>query len=244
MTNTCVASTDRDLTTTAKLKALVLGATATSTVQDGYFSDLIRRASDWAESYVGYPLTVQTYQEMVAGFGSRRLMLERTPLRAVDRVFDATDTGTATQVLTSEFRVEHRDAGFLSRDRGWAWTANGNTLWHSESAFPLGLDPAAGEEYKPWLVDYRAGWTYAGVDTGSANWSTEAGTTSTGRTLPDDVEQAVLLKASALHEDSEEVVMEQLGDVRVQYQSAGVDRAGNPVLSAWEKLLAPYRRQK
>src|SRR6266404_5468333 len=173
-----VASTDQDLTTTSALKAMVLGASATSTVQDAFLSALVRRSSKWAETYIGQPLTVQTYRETVAGYGRRNLMLSRTPIRAIAAIYDATDTGTAQAVGTSEIRIEDAEAGLLSRDIGFGWNA---TLQFRAAfsglysdAIPLDPAPMPGQEYRPWLVDYVAGYSYGGVDTGSANWSTRA----------------------------------------------------------------------
>lgn len=220
---------------------MVLGATATSTAHDAHLSNLIRRASRWVESYVGYPPTLQSYQETVASFGMRTMKLARTPVTAVDRVFDATDTGTATVLTATEFRVEDADAGLLSRDIGWPWSATlqGRNL---SLAIPLEPAPVPGDEYKPWLVDYRAGWTYGGVDTGSSNWSTANGTTSTGRTLPEDVEAAALLRAQAMYEgiDLDGVVAERLGDIEVTYR--GNARAMAQDAPTYEQLLWPYRR--
>ena len=71
------ASTDRYLTTTAAVKALVLGATATSTVEDAYLSDLILRASAWAERYVGYKLSAEKVLERLPAFGTGRVVLSR-----------------------------------------------------------------------------------------------------------------------------------------------------------------------
>ncbi len=246
MLRTCVASTDVDLTTTGALKQLIFGATATSTAQDAYLSLVIRRASKWAETYVGYPLTLQTYQETVASYGMRELVLSRTPISAVDRVFDSSDTGTASQVLSSEFRVEDPDAGFLSRDLGWAWSATlqaryGNAYVSGGGpAFPLSPEPVPGDEYRPWLVDYRAGYVYGGLSTDSANWSTEKGSTSTGRTLPEDIELAVLIAAQEIFENRNDVLSESLGDVSVTY--ANRSSAGPDSMTSYEKILAPYRR--
>lgn len=243
MLDVVTASTDRSLATVAALKSLALGATATSTVQDAYFADLIARSSRWAESYLGYPLTLQTYQECVAGYGARRLVLARTPIVAVDRVFDATDTGTATQILSSEFRVQDRDAGFLSRNQGWPWTATlqapSFSGWAGGGpAFPLSPEPVPGDEYEPFLVDYRAGWTLAGVETTSANYSTANGTTSTGRTLPEDIEYGVLLRAQDMFEGLDnDITAESLGDLSVNYASVQTDKP-----TPAERLLMPYRR--
>lgn len=239
-----VASTDRDLTTTGALKALILGATATSTLQDVRLSALIRQASRWAETFVGYPLTVQSYRESVAGFGRRNLMLARVPIVAVSAVYDATDTGTATLLNTSEYRVEDTEAGFLSRDQGFAWTASmqwrsgpRGTFGTAGDAIPLEPQPMPGQEYKPWLCDYVAGWTYNGVSTSSPNWSTVNGSTSTGRTMPEDIEQAVLLRAQELHVNPLGVVKEVVGDLSVQYNARSVN-----LDSPAEIMLLPYQR--
>ena len=237
------ASTDRDLTSTSDLKALVLGATATSTSADAYMSNLIRRGSRWAGSFIGQDeLTVQTYRETVPGYGSRRLMLSRTPLRAIKAVYDATDTGTADQLETTDFIVEDREAGLLAIDEGFPWTAP--LQWRGAAALygdaiPLDPSPLSGQEYRPYLVDYVAGWTYGGIDTGSSNWSTIAGTTSTGRTLPEDIEAGVLQRSQAFYQNRDGIAEESLGDVSVKYnaRSGGVD---SPY--SWEELLEPYRR--
>jgi hypothetical protein len=229
---TCVASTDRDLTTTGQLKALVLGATATSTVEDGRFSLAIRAASAWAESYLGYPLTVASYGETAAAFGRRNLMLTRYPIRSVDLVLDTTSTEDAVELSSTMFRLENPEAGMLSRDGGWEWTA---------PELPGGLvpSPAVGQEQRPWFVSYSAGYTYAGLDTGSANWSTGKGTTSTGRTLPEDIEQAVLMKAQTVYENTDGVDFEQLGDLSVRYNTRSADAGAAP--EPYEALLMPYR---
>lgn len=229
-----VLSTDRDLTTTGALKALVLGATATSTAYDAHFSNLIRRGSRWAETFIGTPLTVQSYRETVAGFGRRNLMLARTPLRSVGAVYEATDTGTAIALASTEIRVENAEAGFLSRDDGWGWTV--------PSEGDLELRPMTGQEWKPWLVDYSAGYTYDGLTTSSANWSTAAGSTSTGRTLPEDIETAVLLWCAKAYTVPIGVASEQLGDLKVEYNLRSNRKDSEAQWQEHELILEPYRR--
>ena len=236
------SSTDQALTTTSQLRSLVLGATATSTALDSRFSDLVMFASKWAERYIGQPLTAQTYRETVPGYGLRRLMLSRTPLLAVNALYTSTSTADATVVETSEFIVEDRDAGLLARDQGFSWSAT--LQWPGSGSFdagslPLLPSPLPGQEYRPWLVDYVAGWTYAGLSTSSPNWSTEGGTTSTGRTVPEDVEYAVLLRAQALFDNNEGISSETLGDISVSYITP--NRMAD-TLPMYEQLLAPYRR--
>lgn len=240
MLTVCCTSTDVDLTTTSALKSL-LGTT--STAQDAWLATVIRSASRWAESYVGYPLTAQSYSETLAGYGRRELMVKRTPIRNVDRIMTATTTDDATEITSTEYILEDEDAGLIARNQGFHWTAtleSNNFL----AATPLEYHPMGGQEYKPWLVDYRAGWTYSGLTTDSPNYSTGNGTTSTGRTLPEDIEQAVLFRAQALYEDADEVASESLGDLAVNYRSLGTDPTSGKQISKAELLLGPYVRFK
>jgi hypothetical protein len=251
MLTVTVKSTDPDVAVVADLKARLLGTTATSTANDALYAGYIRAATRWAESYVGYPLSVQSYRESIASFGSLRLRVARTPLRAVTGFFTATDTGTAGAFLTTEYRVD-ADPGFLTRvgDYGFEWSIQ--TQGDLETR-PTGYEP------EPWLVDYVAGWTRNGLDTGSANWSTQQGTTDTGRTLPEDVEEAVLQRASALTIQANTarsaasvgvagVASERIDDLEVNYRSASDDRVAvsqsGALASAapYEILLDPYRR--
>jgi hypothetical protein len=232
----CASSTDSDLTTTGMLKNL-LGTTSTG--QDAFLSLLIRSASKWAENYIGVPLSLQSYSESVPGYNRLQLMLDRTPVRAIDRVMDATDTG-ASQILSSDFTVDSPDAGILTRTQGWNWTplVEGHSF---DAAVPLTLTPLPGQELKPFLVDYRAGFTYGGITTGSPHWSTEKGTTSTGRTLPEDLELAVLFKAQEFYEGGQVPASESLGDLSVNYRSLGTDSEGQQITRATE-ILDRYRR--
>jgi hypothetical protein len=233
----CASSTDVDLSTTGMLKQL-LGTSSTG--QDVLLSALIRSASRYVENYIGTPLTLQSYSESVAGFGRLQLMLDRTPVRAIDRILDATDSGQASQIYTSEYAVDSADAGVITRQQGWDWTPllEGRCF---DASVPLSLTPLAGQELKPFLVDYRAGYTYNGVTTSSPNWSTEKGTTSTGRTLPEDLELAVLFRAQELYEGGQGVASESLGDLSVNYRSLGTDAEGQQITRVTE-ILDRYRR--
>ena len=235
---TTIKSTDVDLTTTGALKAR-LGTTSTS--DDATLSAYIRAASRWAETYVGYPLSVASYRETVAAYGTRNIRLNKTPIRGVRSIFDSTDTGgTAAELTTTEFRIESQEAGFLSRDDGWAWTVPAD--------FDLEFRAVPGQEFKPWMVDYVAGYSYGGIDPGSPNWSTEqpGSSTDTGRTLPEDIEEAVIMRALSIQSQAQaggaDIAFERLGDLQVNYGSGGVDKAGNPSLEPYELLLDPYRR--
>lgn len=235
MLTVCSSSTSDKLTTLMTLKD-ELGIVDTK--DDENLTDLIRRASGWAESYVGYPVLAQVYQETVAGFGSRHLMLSRTPIISVFRLYDSTDTGAATEVKSSEYRIEHPEAGFLSRDQGWAWNAAG--AGRGPAGFGVGIQPADPDasfgERRQYLVDYAAGWIPPDGTT-----STAYGTTSTDRTLPRDFEDAVILRVKERFRTKDAnpaVASKRVGDLQITYRS----EAEGP--SQAERLLAPYRRVK
>lgn len=253
MITTCTASTDRYLTTTGFVKIL-LGVTGTSA--DDQISAQILVASRWAESFVGRPLTVQTYQETMPGYGSRTIAVKYTPLVGIQRMFEGgTDTGTNSEILTSERRIDDAEAGFISRTNalGFQWTAGGvgpgQFGWGSaysgpEASIPLSpFTPLPGQEDRSFLCEYTAGYSYNGVDPSSPNWTTNGGTTSTGRTLPEDIELAVALRVQQLREGSPSVYQENLGDMRVSYRT---EAAADVYLDTQrpEGLLMPYRRIK
>lgn len=241
MLQVCASATSTGgLTTTARVRD-ALGTTASS--DDAYQQDLVNRATDWAESHVGYPLRgPATYVETVAAYGRRTLQLSRTPIVGVLRLFNGTDTGTVTALQASDFRVEDAAAGLLSRAGGFAWSVALGPTAVDLGGMGLGLqadpDPAFGES-KPWLVEYVAGWTLDGVDTGSKNWTTGSktfGTTSTTRTLPFDVEQAVIQKAADWYSGASGVQSKKVGDLAITFASEGLGAA------TAEALLRPYRR--
>lgn len=237
MLNVVVKSTDPSLTTVALLKQRLFGTTSSATGDDVMLGFIIKAASRWAENYVGYPLTVQTYEETMATYGTRRLMVNRTPIRAL-ALFESTEDD-AYEITSTQFRMEDRDAGLLTRDDGWPWTV--------PTELELEERPLPGEESQPWYAVYASGYTYNGISTDSQNYSTVNGTTDTGRTLPEDIEEAVLLRCRTVYEQSVEggeAESEQLGDLKVNYRSGQTDRAGGTAspLRLEEELLSIYRR--
>lgn len=222
-------TTDERLTSLAALKG-ELGIASSATSADDRLGAILDRASAWAQTYVGYPLVVRAYRETVPGFGRRNLMLARTPVRAVRALYFGTDTGTAQQIPSTEFDVDE-GPGFLARPSGWDWSV--------PAVQDLTVRPQPGEELRPWLVDYVAGYALAGISTDSPLWSTEKGTTSTERTLPADIEEAVLLRAARTYRGLETVTAKSVGDLSITYAYA---RTLGKVADPAEDRLNPYRR--
>lgn len=241
MLTVCVSASDPDLATTGDVMLELFGATTTDQVTTtgelNRISALVRRASAWAEVYVGYPLLAQVYSESLPAFGGRRLMVSRTPLRAVLRLFDSTATCTATQLLAScgEFLLEDMEAGLLARDEGFEWS---ETVRTSAGTFNFGIMDyhQPGMEERPWLCEYAAGWVPLGGITSSSDNYDATYATSTAPSVPEDVRHAVTLKAAAWFQNPLGLVSKRVGDLSLQYRS----ESEGPGLA--EALLNPYRR--
>lgn len=220
----CVSATSTEGLTTTTAFRQWLGSTATSDDSAQQWS--ILRASSWAESQLGYPAAVQVYSEIVPAFGTRELLLSRVPVRRVLRVFDSTTTSGANSYTSSEYRIEDADAGILTRDQGYAWTAF-SYVGASDTVIP-------GSERRPWLVEYVAGWG------GAAGATATCISTSTGAMLPYAVEQAVLLKAREFYQADGNVVSKKIGDLSITYATLGSGRPVDPALEALRPFLRMY----
>ena len=205
---------------------LVLGSTASSSGHDRALID----ATAWADRYLlngaAGTLRRQVYAETLAGRGSQRLMLSRTPVLAIQRLLDSTSTAEAAEYCSTARRLEDADAGFLelTTDAGFAWDAVYETS--------LGTYPRPSAVARPWYVTYEAGWQFACTSSTSNDWLT----TTTGRTLPDDIARAVVLKAAELYQGSGglSIEMMKVGPLAMNFSSEQLD----PV----SLLLVPYRR--
>lgn len=199
----------------------------TDAAYDESLTRFIRRASSRIETYVGRPLLDQVYRAAVPSYGTAVLQLPRYPIRSVLRVFDGTDTGTGTELSSTEYRVI-LDKGQLYKDSGWAWT-----YVTRPDVAPF---PEPGMEYPRWMVEWSAGYVPAGgKDTGS----TEDGTTSTGCTVPMDMQDAAITLTRDLwfgRAQQSNVVSKRVGDLSITYgQPAGV------VSDEVAAMLQPYR---
>lgn len=194
---------------------------------DETLTRFIKRASGRIETHVGRTLAVQTYQSVLPAYGRKRLTLPAYPVRAVLRVFEGTDTGTENELTSTDYHL-NKEAGFIERDEGWAWTLQAKP---DVITFP---EPS--QEYGKYLVEFGAGYILpAGKDSGS----TDDGTTSTGQTLPQDIEDACIgLVRSMWHSRKREtdLVSKKVGDIALTWQ-AQTGELPDSVMA----MLAPYR---
>lgn len=222
----CSSSTSTGLVLTQDIRN-ALGTTATS--DDTYMSDLIRRASSWAEGYVGYPLTSQIYAELVPAYDGLNLRLSRTPVRSIIRFFDTTDTGAATAYCSTMYRLDP-ETGFINRDMGWSWTEQENIR--------LARYVVPQSEYAPYYVEYQAGFIDPNLSTSTSAgmpYTTAGCSTSTHFALPFDIHQAVVEKVIQLYRNPGGVQEQKIGSLQITYASESTDGIA-------ERLLQPYRR--
>lgn len=226
MISVCTSSTETQLARMADLLDM-LGATASSCGMDKALTDATR----WAERYITNSMDptamirAAVYDETLAGSGGAQLMVSRVPLWAVQRFFDATDSCEANELCSTDFRIESAGAGFLTRrtDGGFAWD---RISQQGISEYPLPAAPT-----RPWRIVYEAGYRLTEYSGTCANWVT----TTTYRTLPEDIERAVLLKAAEFYQGGSVtgVTSMKVGPLAVNYGSEQMDEASS--------LLEPYR---
>jgi hypothetical protein len=235
MITTCTTSTSEALASVTEIRS-ALGLTPDST-EDGWIETAILRASAAAETFLGQPVRLQVYSETVAGYGTGRLMVSRTPIQSVLRLFNSTSTETAISYASSEVRVDDAEAGLIAFVDGSA--PSWSVAWRTSKA---GGDlPVPGSEATPWLVEYSAGYSLDGSS------STEMGLGSTGRTLPYDLEEAVQDTVVAWYRARGRdplVLQRKVGDLSVTYADpSAVGGASMTGLTPRAKaLLGPYRR--
>jgi len=220
----CSSATDDKLVSLADLKDAL---DITDAAYDESLTRFIRRASSRIESYCARPLFSQVYQAALPSYGGPILQLPRYPVRSVLRVFDGTSTDTATELSSTEYRVDY-ERGQLHKETGFPWTY---TSYADVAPFP---EP--GQEYPNWLVEFSAGYVPAGgKDTGS----TGDGTTATGSTVPLDLQDAAItLTRSLWYGRNREpgVASKSVGELSISYskqQSGLTDEVA--------AILQPYR---
>lgn len=160
-------------------------------------------------------------EEFVKSFGSFVLRLELTPIVSVDSVEYSIDGGTTRQLIDANgytIGVGH-SYGQLERLGG---------TWRS-----TGIKSLPGVERPFYIVTYTGGWITPQQEVDGVG----------ARTLPHDIEDAVLLLAARRYMSGatgEAVKSERLMKASITYANVGVGSSGLP--QDIEALLEPYVR--
>lgn len=148
-----------------------LNISAGDASQDTYLARLINAASEAIERYCDRHFEKASLIEKVAGQGSQRILLSRTPILSVTSV-----TLSGSVLAPSEYEVE-AEAGMIYRSTGWPWSA-----MHRPG---IVQDPYPGSETKNIEVTYTGGYVLPKDEDLTAN-------PPVVRTLPYDLEEACI----------------------------------------------------
>lgn len=199
----------------------------TDSINNESLKRIARRCSRRIESHLGRTLGVQVYAAVLPAYGRMRLRLPAYPVRHVFRVFDGTDTGTALELTSTEYTLD-AEAGFIERPEGFAWT-------YQTKPGVISF-PEPGQEYGNYLVEFSAGYIPpSGKDSGS----TQDGTTSTGPTLEQDIQDACISLVRnqwSARSTPSNVTSKRVGEISVTYQ-LDAKELPDDVLA----MLQPYR---
>lgn len=220
------SATSDKLTTVADVKDAM---DLTDNAADQTLDRFIGRASRRIQRYIGRELGVQQYQAVMESYGGINLQLPAYPVRAILRIFDGTDTGTATAISSTEYRLDAK-LGLLNRDiYGWPWS------WTQRQDIVL-YEPEPGREYKRYLVEFSAGYILPGGKDSGSTWD---GTTATGPTLDADIQDACIELTRSLYLSRDRqpgVQSERVGDLSITY-TTGADDLPASVL----EIIKPLR---
>lgn len=209
---------------------LTLPATAADALgvdpSDAKLPRLIAAASELVRAHINRPRLHYTvaFAERLAGHVEQvRLRLGLLPVISVASVV----LSDGSSLGASEYTVEDADVGVLYRAAGWPFTGlvRAGLLYDA---------PAVGTESRNLLVTYTGGWVTP-AQAATPGWSGPA------RSLPEAVEEACLLTASALYRRQgadQAVQSESLGDYAVTYRSESMPSLPDAAVA----LLSPYRR--
>lgn len=227
MLTVLTSATDVRLTTVANVKEVL---NLTDSVDEPFLDRLILRASARVASYCGRELLVQKYQTVLPSYGGPHLQLPQYPIVSVSRVFDGSDTGPggSVELSATEYQIDQAE-GQLYRDYTWRWSKRLDPHTVSDMITPDG-------ERRKWLIEFTAGYVGPKGTTSTGL----IGSTSTGSTLPAEIEDATieLVKSAYLaRKRGDDVKSESVGDVSVTYKDTGSRALPQTV----KDLLDPFR---
>jgi hypothetical protein len=186
-----------DLTTLSSLK-LELGISNSDTTYDAVLNLLITQASAACARYSETVFALQTYKEVVPGWGDQYIMLSRTPLVPYDGTQDVIVTLDSEPVVGVE--IFDAETGTLFYSSGFTWTAQ---YW-----WGINDQKIRGHESPRFAITYKAGYVLPG----------DAGTV----TLPANIERACIVTAATWFKDAggePELRRKRVGDLELEYFS-------------------------
>lgn len=181
-----MALSAKALTTVAKAQALP----GLSHVDVLVLEDLIEEASErFAQECDREVYRKSGHVEWVSGFGGRLLRIrDHAPVEEVDEIVYSTDGGaTTTLVDASDYSLDALDR--TERELGYIARVSGRWKWTSATTQDIVRDPLPGSERPFYRVTYTGGWVTP---------QQAADDVSLTRTLPRDIERAVLDHAISL----------------------------------------------
>lgn len=180
----------------------------------------INAASDAIERYLDRSLQYATgLTQTLAPTGGTRLMVDRTPLRAITSIVTV---DSATIDATSYAIEGDGEAGFIYCNAGWLWTAN------TMSAMEPYQKP--GTERPFYVITYAAGYSLP------AQTQTYP--------LPVSITEACLITAAAMYArrgKQDDIAAEAVGNASVSY-GFNVVTGRNVIPATAMQLLAPFKR--
>ncbi len=117
MSSTYVTHPSHTNLTTLRRVKVELGLDLSTNAKDELLTDLVAEASDAIGTYCGRDFPRAVVTETLPGTGRLRLMVRRTPLKAITSIVYADSTLDSTG-----YEVEDEDAGFVYREGGFYWT--------------------------------------------------------------------------------------------------------------------------
>jgi hypothetical protein len=206
--------------TTISRVALVLalsGTSTDSTIINLLGVEMIRRATDAVQSYLGYPIKEQEHVENVAGFPGNILMVGNLPIKEIDSI-----ELDGVVIDSTRYRIHNAKAGLIWLDDGVVDTVTRRN--------DLSFSSYANNGNKLYQVTYTAGWILPG---------------NAGRNLPYDIENAGLeyIKLLANSPSNPNIKSESLDgvyDVTYQDQANG-DNIGTSLPKSIADMLNPYK---
>jgi hypothetical protein len=164
---------------------------------------------------------------LVEGYVGYELLVGRSPLLAIESI-------TYAGELVDPSSYDFNSAGLIYRELGWPWTAG--------LEYDLMPHVIPKSEARTYTVVYESGFC--------VNGSTADGWLTTGESVPEDIQAALVSTTSLLYKGAgrdPSVTSKKIGDLSITYQSGGsaFGQGGTPsqgLPDTVKGMIAQYRR--